>query len=610
MANNAKQSNEGGEAAPGGKLPSKRTQWLVEAGNEDAAAGMTSALGISPVLARVLVNRGIQTPEKAGVFLKCRLDGLGDPLEVPGMKTAVERVLRALAEGKPLVLYADYDVDGVTSAVVLRKILMTLAAAKTGEPHSRVAVFLPDRFEEGYGLTMAGVRRCLEEGCPDVLVALDCGTNSRDEIALLQAGGTDVVVLDHHEPAQPARPLALVNCKQFSPDGNGTEYCAAGLVFKFAHALLKMIRAGALAPAGGAWETVALQVDLKQYLDLTALATVVDMAPLTGENRLLTRHGLKMMGKTRWVGLRALMDVAKVAGTPGVFDCGFKLGPRLNAAGRLETARLALDLLQNDDLGAARRQAMTLDRMNQQRRDEEARVLKEAREAAMPLAGDGARRVLVVARSGWHEGVVGIVAARLVQEFDLPAFVLSLDDEGKAKGSGRSMEGFDLAEAISATRSFLIKGGGHAMAAGVTLEADKVAAWDEALQIHSLKCHGPERIRRMLRIDAELSLALADMALARELERLEPCGIGNRRPVFAARAVEVSRDPVRLGVEGRHLKLWLRQDRVVVEAIAFGHGNLDVKMGQRLDVAFELGINEFRGERKVQLTVRELAVAE
>ncbi|MBI4025162.1 MAG: DHH family phosphoesterase [Verrucomicrobia bacterium] len=594
------------------------TKWEV-APSPSEAAPLAQALQISPILAQLLWNRGYRDEPVARAFLSAQLRDLADPFLLPGMETAVARALRAIEKRETIVLYGDYDVDGVTSVAMLKRILRMMGAAE-------LRAFLPDRFDEGYGLTTAGVKRCLLEGKPHLAIVLDCGTNSSAEVAALQSDGVDVIILDHHEPSSPAKPLALVNYKvgmqgsaagvQSSDSENQndgkwvaepqTEYCTAGLAFKFCHGLLKSARQS----NDPHLRDAISEIDLKGYLDLVALATVSDIASLTGENRIFVKSGLRQMAKTGFVGLRSLMNISGMVAEPRVYDCGFRLGPRLNAAGRLESAMAALELLLSDDEDQANALSRQLDATNRERQAEESRVLAEARADAESQMQDPQTRVIVVSRPGWHEGVVGIVASRLVREFHRPTFVIALDENRNGKGSGRSIEGFNLAQAVEATRRFLLQGGGHAMAAGVALENGRMEEWRTALQTHAIEDQGldGERLKRVIRADAEVAFSQLNLSLAEELQRLEPCGMGNPRPLLLARKVEVAAEPRKVGADGKHLKLWLRQDGVTIDAIAFGRGALPVRKMDRLDVVFELEINEYQGSKKAQMNLREIAV--
>jgi single-stranded-DNA-specific exonuclease len=572
------------------------TKWEVVEPQSQASQSLATALKVSPILAQLLWNRGFKDEVSAKVFLNCQLRDLADPFLLPDMDRAVERVLKAIEQDEEIVLYGDYDVDGVTSVAMLERMLLEFGASK-------VRSFLPDRFDEGYGLTLSGLERCLSKSKPGLMIVLDCGTNSKTEVAKLLEMKVDLIILDHHEPASPATPLALVNYKLKKDARTSDEYCTAGLVFKFCHAMLKIARQRKMPKAE--------KIDLKNFLDLVALATVADIAPLKGENRIFAKHGLRQMAKTQSMGLRALMQISGITSEPTGYDCGFRLGPRLNAAGRLESAMASLQLLLSNDEEESHTIAQQLDSTNRDRQAEDARVFVEARAQAEAQAKNPETRVLVVSRPGWHEGVVGIVASRIVREFHLPTFVIALNDEGTGKGSGRSIEGFDLAQALESTRSFLLRGGGHAMAAGVSLEVGKIDAWREALQIHAKSEQGldGEKLKRVIRADVEVSFSDLSMSLVDELQLLEPCGMGNPRPILLSRKVDVAVEPKTVGSEGKHLKLWLRQNNIAIDAIAFGRGSeaAGIHKGDQLDVIFELERNEYQGVKKLQLNIRELA---
>jgi single-stranded-DNA-specific exonuclease len=582
-------------------------RWEISPPQPETAAQLGKTLGVTSIFAQILLNRGFHDAETATQFLRCQLRDLTDPFHLDGMQAAITRTTRALRDGESISLYGDYDVDGVTSVSIMKHVLEEMS--RTHGPSKKkqlVGAYLPDRFGDGYGLSLTGIEHCLAMGKPDLLIVLDCGTNSHEEVRHLQARGVDVVIIDHHEPLQPAQPVALINhkLKNGSPSTDTkrkqvTPYCTAGLTFKFCHALLKSVRKDR-----GEKVAASAEPDLKDLLDLVALATVADVVPLSGENRIFVRQGLKRMQSTRWCGLQALMNIAAIKNEPTVTDCGFRLGPRLNVAGRLDSAMTALRLLTSDNDESANELARHLNEMNRHRQEEELRVFTEAHEEAVLQAQDERTRVLVLTRPGWHEGVIGIVASRLVQEFHLPTFVVALNPQGMGRGSGRGIEGFDLVAAVQATASFIEKGGGHSMAAGVTVRADQVEPWRQALQKYALKCMGTDLPRQVVHLDAELQLADLTLKLCAELADLEPCGVGNPRPLFLARKLEVAGEPRRVGNDGRHLKLWLRQGGVALDAIGFGMGQLPIVKGQHLDVTFELERNEYRGQTRPQMNLR------
>ncbi len=540
-------------------------------------------------MAALLVRRGYTGVEEARRFLHPLLKTLGDPFELAGMRAAVDRIFAALDAGRRLVLYGDYDVDGVTSLALLARMLRAYGA----DP----ACFLPRRMEEGYGLSREGITRCVEEHRPGLLIAVDCGTASAPEIEELEAGGVEVIVLDHHE-CQEAHALprcaALVNPKQ--PGGAIGEagetgeahraLCSAGIVFKLCHGLLKT------RPLDVA------QFDLREHLDLIALGTVADLVPLTGENRILVRRGLAQMEETRWPGLRALMEKAGVSLPLKPSDVGFQLGPRLNAAGRLGEAEEALELLLTEDPARARQLAERLDTRNRERQ----RVEKETHEAAQRQVGDpAAHAALVVGGDGWHPGVLGIVASRLSRAFHRPAFVVGFDEDGVGKGSGRSIAGLSLMEALEACGPLLEKFGGHEMAAGITVRRERFEAFRERFLERARALLTEEALQPTVRLDGEIALGEVDLAFLESHERLQPFGIGNAQPLWLARGVCAAGAPVVL--KEKHLRLTLAQEGAEREAIFFN------ALPEELppppwDVAFRIERNAWRGRVSVQMQIQ------
>ena len=419
------------------------------------ALALARELGVAPFIAALLCRRGLLDAAAARDFLEPRLKSLGDPFALPNMRAAAERILAAVDRKERIVLYGDYDVDGVTSLALFARALRAFGA----EPRT----FLPQRMDEGYGLSAEGIERCLTTLRPQLLVALDCGTSSAAEIASIKAAGVDVVVFDHHEIKSALPDCTLVNPKL----GEGFHYlCSAGIVFKACHALLK------LRPVEG--------FDLREYLDLVALGTVADIVPLIGENRILVQKGLQQMERTRWTGLRALMDVAAVRAPVRPVDVGYRLGPRLNAAGRLGTAEDALQLLLTENPLQARTLAAGLDRQNQERQLVEQNTMRAA-EKMVGSNFDPARDAAIIAgETGWHPGVLGIVASRIARNFHRPAFVIGFDENGTGKGSGRSIEGFSLVHALTQCGALLEKFGGHEMAAGLTIRRERFAEFQRA----------------------------------------------------------------------------------------------------------------------------------
>ena len=542
-----------------------------------------SELGIARFAAELLLRRGVSCAEDAEPFLTPRLKSLRDPFLLPNMAAAVERILAALDRRERIALYGDYDVDGVTSLALLTRLLRAFGA----EP----ACFLPSRVDEGYGMSADGVARCVSEHAPQLIIAVDCGTSSVAEIAALQAQGIDVIVLDHHESKE-ALPAcaALVNPKL----GDDFHYlCSVGIVFKVAHALIKQ------RPVEG--------FDLKDCLDLVALGTVADLVPLRGENRVFVRRGLAQLEESKWIGVRALVEVSGLRTPYSPANIGFGLAPRLNAAGRLGTAQDALELLLTEDAGRARALAANLDAQNRERRTVEEAVFQQA-ELQLAEWFDAVRdAAIVVGAAGWHPGVVGIVASRLQKRHHRPTFVVGFDEAGIGKGSGRSIEGLSLVAALARCTGLLEKHGGHEMAAGLTLREARFAEFRQAFCACAREILTDEQLQPRLHVDAELTLGEIDYDLLDQHESLQPFGMGNPQPVFAARGVTLASE-ARVMKE-KHLSLILRQAGDEYRAVWFNSAALELP---RLpwDVAFQIERNEWQGTVSPQIHIRAVRRAE
>jgi single-stranded-DNA-specific exonuclease len=546
--------------------------------------------GLPPVVEAILATRGIGTAAEREAFLNPKLGGLSDPFLLPDMAAAVERVFAAVDAHEKVALYGDYDVDGVTSLTLLKTILTSYGID--------AGTFLPHRIDEGYGLSIDGLERCLEENSPQLLIAVDCGTTSIEQADWLAERGVELIILDHHEASLEGRPkcCALVNPKA-GIDGQGEEFsylCSAGVVFKLAHALLKT------RPND--------EFDLRDYLDIVAVGTVADIVPLVDENRALVRRGLFELARTRNYGLASLAEVAGVNPPYGAMDIGFRIGPRLNAAGRLDTAGAALDLLLCDDPAEARILAEELDERNKERQDVERQTADEVM-AMIESGGAGeCGHAIVVGKRGWHPGVVGIVASRVSRKYYRPTFIIAIDDEtGIGKGSGRSVEGVSLVDAINTGREHLESGGGHAMAAGISVHEDNLTKFRKHLNRHVRENADPEDLKPLLKLDAECRFAELRLELLDTYRHLEPFGSKNPEPVLLAKRVYTTSEP--RVMKDKHYRLTLIQDGSVCDAIYFS----GVEHGlppQPWDVAFTLLRNDFRGRVSLQMNIRALREAE
>lgn len=568
-------------------------RWTLAPPQPALAAFLARELAISPLLAQCLLNRGLSEPDPIRRFLQPRLRDLADPFLLPHMRAAVDRLAAARARGERLVLFGDYDVDGVTSTALLHEVLTALGW--------QVDIYLPHRMEEGYGLSPSGLENCLRRFPVTLLMAVDCGSTSVEAIRGLRERGVDVLVLDHHQVSQPApEAVALVNPQLAAPGApDFRELCSAGLAFKLAHALVKEGRAQGWPGADG--------FDLRPLLDLVALGTIADLVPLTGENRILVHAGMERLNATQRPGLVALKEVAAIEGKAGASEVGFALGPRLNAAGRLENAEEALRLMQAADLATALPLARNLDTRNRERRAIERGIADEIIADLKARFDPGRDWVIVEGRAAWHIGVLGIVASRVLQEFHRPTLMVGGEGE-EWRGSGRSIEGFDLAAALRACDDLLVKHGGHAMAAGVTLQPARLDALRARLNSLARRQLQPEQFVRPLRLDAESTPSDLSLERVRELEGLQHTGMGNPPPHFVLRGVSHTRPLQRLGAAKLHAKMWVTDGRTTREAVLWNCGDGPLPVGC-FDLACVPQLNEWNGSVNVQLKVLDWQAA-
>jgi single-stranded-DNA-specific exonuclease len=539
----------------------------------------------SECIARLLFRKGFRSADEVQNFLRPRLSSLSDPFSLPQMRAAVDRILGAVDLHERIVLFGDYDVDGVTSLALLDEMLRACGA--TSE------LFLPLRMEEGYGLSRESVERCLEQHRPQLLVTLDCGTASTGEIAALQKRGVDVIVLDHHE-AKSALPdcVAVVNPKT-DPASPFHYLCSVGIVFKLCHALLKT------RPLPG--------FDLKSKLDLVALGTVADIVPLVGENRLLVQRGAIEIAGTSRIGLKKLMQVAGVRPPVLPEDIGYKLGPRLNAAGRLSTAEKSLRLLLTHDETEAATLATELDQQNRERQKVEKEILAAAIEEIDKTFDPARDAAIVTGARGWHPGVLGIVASRIARKYHRPTIVIGFDENGMGKGSGRSIDGLNLVEALARCAHTLEKFGGHEMAAGLAVREENFDRFAELFRRTARELLSDEALQRCLRLDHELPFSEIDVEFLRWHELLQPFGNGNPQPIFFARAIEPVAPP-RVANE-KHLIFRLRQGDRHRRAVYFDGAGDELPLPP-WDVAFRIGVDEYEGETLVGMRIEAVRAAE
>jgi single-stranded-DNA-specific exonuclease len=562
-----------------------RRRWVEARGDGDGAGRLAAALGLHPLAARVLAARDLADPARAEAFLAARLEDLPDPFSMRGMDAAVARIVRAIEAGERVACYGDYDVDGVTSTALLSGLLRAVGA--------EVVTYVPHRLVEGYGLNEAAVAKLAAQGV-SLLVTLDCGITAAPEVRAASALGVDTVVVDHHTvPVELPAAAAILNPHQAGCGYPSKDLAAVGVTFALAMALRRRLR------ERGRFEGRA-EPNLKDALDLVALGTVADVVPLVGANRILVRAGLEVLGRTRRPGLRALKRVAGIPeGVPvGAGQVGFRLAPRINAAGRLDDAGRGVRLLLASDPGEAQALAEALDRENQARQELERTILAEALDDAAARVAEGARG-LVLGRDGWHAGVVGIVAARVAERFHRPTVLVALG-AGAGKGSGRSIDGFHLYDALAACAGHLVRFGGHRHAAGVTVDRERLPAFRAAFEAHARERLGDDDLVPRCRIDGWVGERDVTERAAEDLARLGPFGAGHPEPVFALRGDAARARTV--GANGAHLKLALGR----LDAIGFGLGDRLAACAGPVEAAFTVGFDEWDGARRLQLRLRDV----
>jgi single-stranded-DNA-specific exonuclease len=562
-------------------------RWRVRDYDRARAQQLTSALGLSPTVAGLLAARGVADVDEARRLLEPSYDQLHDPSLMLGMTEAVARVLRAVDAGERILVYGDYDVDGTTGTVVLRRVLQILGA--------KTSYHVPHRFTEGYGIRQDVLERAHADGVK-LVISVDCGIRAHEPLVWAKANGLDVIVTDHHLPdadegAPPA--FAVLNANQRDcpyPDKN---LAGVGVAFKLAHALLRERGKENL---------------VKGFLKVVAIGTVADVAPLVGENRSIVSLGLADLPNATNPGLRALMEVAGMNNGRALSasDLGFRIGPRINAAGRMDAARAVVELFEATDETEARRLAEHLDARNRERQVVQ-REITERAVAELELNGEcGA--VAVVAGAGWHRGVIGLAASKIAERLNRPAVVISLGDDGVGHGSARSAGDYHLLDGLTSCADLFESFGGHAQAAGLTIRREHIDELRRRLSAHAGNFIPETGCEPVVEIDAELSSSALTLALADDLKRLEPFGARWERPVFASRDFKLAREPQVL--KGRHFKFHLAgADGRVHDALWWGAAESDTatpRVGQSIELAYRLETNTWRDETRLQLIVEDM----
>lgn len=570
----------------------KRTQkkWSIKAVGDAEAADLSRSLGVCATTSRILIGRGMETVEDALQFLTPSFSTMADPFLLKGMQAAVERVLLARKSGETVCVYGDYDVDGISGTALLVSFLRQVGLVCN--------YFIPNRFDDGYGLNQEALQRIVDSGAT-LVMSVDCGITSVKEAAFCKQAGVDLIILDHHSPRE-SIPEATAVVNPLQP-GCGYPFkmlAGVGVAFNMLVALRSRMRQEGLFSAGD-------EPDLRDWLDLVALGTIADVVPLVGQNRMYAFYGLQKLENSRRPGITALKKVAGVTDAVTCGQVGFRMAPRLNAAGRMESAVPGVELL----LGASAEEcsaiADELDAANAERQNVERTILEEA--AAMVDGGGNypACRSIVLASGSWHQGVIGIVASRLVERYHRPTIMIAIDEKGTARGSGRSIPGFHLLEALTACSGHLERFGGHRYAAGVGLQAAAVAGFAAAFETAAGQILGDSELVPTLEVDVDVSPSDVGAELVLELKRLEPFGAGNPEPTLMMRGVTVVERRI---VGDGHLKLRVSAAGQIFSAIAFRQA--ECLTDGMLDIAFFPELNRWNNSTTLQLRVKGIRKAE
>jgi single-stranded-DNA-specific exonuclease len=564
----------------------KAKRWIVREHDADKATSLARVLGVSPILAALLINRGYDDERAARVFLAPTYDQLHEPYDMLGMKEAVARLKHAIETHEPVLIYGDYDVDGTTGTAVLLRALKLLGA--------NAGFHIPHRFTEGYGIQQAALEKAVAEGYK-LVVSIDCGIRAHEPLYWARDNGLDAIITDHHLPdekegAPPA--FAVLNPNQAGCPYPDKSLAGVGVAFKLVHALYREYGREAQVPA---------------FMKLVAIGTVADVAKLTGENRTIVAIGLKDLAKVANPGLRALIDVAGCGDGTGMtaYDLGFRIGPRINAAGRMDAARAVVELFDTRDSDEARRLANHLDARNEERKTVQQQIIDLA---VAELKDPKDCYVAVLAGEGWHRGVIGIAASKIAERLNRPCVVFSIDGE-LAHGSGRSIEAYHLLNGLTACSDLFEKFGGHSHAAGITIRPARIDEFRRRLNEHAASCLTADDLQPAVTVDLELKAGSVTFALARELDALEPFGAGNPRPVFATRNFRLLSPPS--VIKDRHLKFRVAgPENRPIEAVWWNcvEGQTPELNGS-IELAYTLETSPWNGDYRMQLNVLDVKVS-
>ncbi len=575
-------------------MDAAKKKWVVKT-PDPASKRLANSLKISPLLAQLLINRGITDTTAANTFLRPKLTDLIAPERMPGIEPALRRIATAIKQNQKITIYGDYDVDGITGLAILWQLLSLLGA--------KVDFYIPHRIEEGYGLNEDAVRSLAQAGT-NLLITVDCGIGAFASADLASQLGIELIITDHHQP-DPQLPKAVAVVHPALDDSYQNQDSSGSMVaFKLAWAIANQFCKGQ-----------KLQPHLREFMlnatSLAAMGTIADIVDLRGENRVLTSYGLKALPQCKLSGIQALIDSAGFTGEDlDSFRIGFHLAPMLNAAGRLGHARLAVELLTSDSSARSLQIAEYLKQQNDQRRQLERKIFKQACQRILEEnLHHPDRMTIVLAADNWHTGVIGIVASRLVDKFNRPTIMINTACEnGAAQGSGRSVEGFCLLTAVKACSHHLNSFGGHKAAAGITICPDKIEQFAEDFETYARQNINHKDIDAKLHIDAEAQLAEFTKPAVAELAMLEPFGQGNPRPLFATNGVRLASPPKRVGVKGDHLQFAVTDNTNTVRCVGFGMGKLEKKLldADFFNIAYQPQINTYNGLSNVEFVLTDV----
>ncbi len=569
------------------------TVWNLQEADKATRNRLTSMLDITPITAQLLVNRQITDPDNASKFINPSMHDLLDPSTFSSMDAAVSRIRGALRDGENILVFGDYDVDGITATSTLLNFFNLI--------DREVDAYVPDRLEEGFGLNIDTVKRLLKKHDPDLLITVDCGTSNLEEISYLRDQDVDTIVLDHHEPPPEIPPAdAILNPKCADSGYPFSGLCASGVAFKLAWGLAKNLS-----------DQKKVKPEFRDFLvdsmGMAALGTIADQVPLVSENRIFASYGLSSLSKTSIPGLQALLDQMGISGEDvDTGDIGYKIAPPLNAAGRLQQSELGLELFQARSMDRAKEITGTLEEINKERRKLQRNVVKDAEEKIDQLNLND-EPVIVLADDDWHPGVIGIAASRIVDRFSRPCVLIGTGLE-PARGSARAPDGFELHAAFESCTDLLVKHGGHANAAGLSIHEEHIEEFREQLNQRASSLDifdSGGGLQQQVDVDLEIFLPNLDWRLLQEIDKLAPHGLGNPQPVFASVGMEVSEPPELMGDSGDHLSFRVTQGGVERRVVGFGMGNeistLDQIPSDQLALAYKPVINEWRGRRSIEL---------